>query len=86
METVRLDELIPDEQWDEEASIDVEFEKQWDRISKDARKRCKENPDKEPHTMSHPDIGLSVPRTVASLTLKLAEMKPKPKSKNLRKA
>ena len=75
MEPVRCDILKPDEQWDEKTRIDVEFEKQRDTISKDARKRCNEDPDKEPH----PDIGLPVQRTEASLTLKLAKKKHKSK-------
>ena len=73
METVRWDELIPDDQREEENRSDVEFERQWDRISKDARKRCNEDPNEELRTMPHQDIGLRVPKTEASLTLKLAK-------------
>ena len=39
METVRWDELITDEQWDNEARSAIEFEKSRDQLSKDARKR-----------------------------------------------
>ena len=78
IETVRWDELISDEQWDETRS-DVEFKKQRDKISQDARKRCNEDPDKESITISHPDVGPTVPRTEASLTLTLAIKKPKSK-------
>ena len=47
MRTVRLDELISDEQWNNEAWSDIDIKKQKDQISKDARKRCNEDPDKE---------------------------------------
>ena len=77
LETVRWDDLISEEQWDVENGSDVEFEKQRDNISKDARKRCNEDPHKEPRTILHPGIGLPVPRPEASLTLKLAKKKPK---------
>ena len=45
METVHWDELISDEQWDKEPRGDIEFEKQRDQLSKDARKCCNEDPD-----------------------------------------
>ena len=76
LETVRWAKLIPDEKLDEEARRDDEFEKQHHRISKDARKQCNGDPDKEPCTMPYPDIGLTVPQTEASLTPKMAK-KPK---------
>ena len=83
LETVRWDELISDEQGDDQTRSDVGFEKQRDHISKDARKRCNKDPDKEPRIMPHSGIGLPVPRTEASLTLKLAKKEPKLKtSKN----
>ena len=69
MERVRRDKLISDDQWNDDTRSDVEFEKQRDKISQDARKRCYEDPDKESLTISHPDVGLPVPRTEASLTL-----------------
>ena len=79
METVRLDELIPDEYWDNAARSDIEFKKSRDRLLKDARKHCNEHPDKNSCMISHPDVGLPVPRKKASLTLKLAKKKPKSK-------
>ena len=75
MERVRLDELILDDRWEDENRGDLEFEKQRDTISKDARKRCKENPNKEPCTMPQPEIGLPVPTTEDYPTLKLAKKK-----------
>ena len=83
METLRWDELILDEKWDDETRSYVEIKKQRHKISKDAKKCYNEDPDKESRTISHPDAGLPVPRTEASLTLKLA--KKKPKSKRFRK-
>ena len=38
LETVRWDELITDEHWDEETRSDIEFEKQRNKISKEAPK------------------------------------------------
>ena len=83
MERVRRDKLISDEQWDDDTRSDVDFEKQRDKISKDARKRCNEDPDKESRTISHPDVGLLLPSTEESLTLKLAK---KTKSKRSKKS
>ena len=79
METVRCDELISDEQWDNEARSDIEFENQREQLSKDARIRCKEDPDKEYCMIPHPVVGLPVPSTEVSLTLKLAKKNPKSK-------
>ena len=73
METVRWDEFISDEEWDNEAWSDIEFEKRRDQLSKDATKRCKEGPDKESRIVPYPDVELTVPRTEGSLTLKLAK-------------
>ena len=66
-------------QRDDETRSDVEFGKQQDKISRDVRKRFNKDPDKEPRTMSNPIVGLPLPRTEASLTLKLAKKKPKSK-------
>ena len=44
-----------------------------DRLSKDADRRCKEDPNKESRLIPHPDVGQAVPRTEVSLTLKLAK-------------
>ena len=79
MERVSGDELITDEQLDNKARSDIEFKKSRDQLSKDVRKRCNEDPDKEPRIIPHPDFGLLVTRTEASLTLKLAKKKPKSK-------
>ena len=79
METVRWDELLTDEQWDSEARIDIEFKKCRDQLSKDARKCCNKDPDKEFRMIPHPDVGLPVTRTESSLTIKLAKKKPKSK-------
>ena len=79
METVSGDELKTDEQLDNKARSDLEFKKSRDQLSKDARKRCNEDPDKEPRIIPHPDFGVPVTRTEASLTLKLAKKKSKSK-------
>ena len=83
METVLWDELFSDEQWDIEAKSDIELEISRDQLSKDAVRRCNADPDKGSRVVPHPDVGQAVPRTEASLTLKLA--KKNPKVKDLRK-
>ena len=77
METVRWDELISDEQWDNEPRIDIDLEKRRDQLSRDSVRRCKEDPNKESRVIPHPDVGRPGPRTEASLTLKLAKKKRK---------
>ena len=42
-------------------------------------KRKKEDPNKESRLISHPDVGQSIPRTEASLEVKLAEKRPRTK-------
>ena len=85
METVRWDDLISDEQWDNDARSGIDSEKSRDRLRKDAVRRCNEDPNKESRVITHPDVGQAVPMTEASLTLKLAKKKPKNKrfKKNL---
>ena len=84
METVRWDELISEEQWDIEARV-IEIEISRIRLSNDAVRRCNADPDKELRVIPYPDVGQAVPRTEASLSLKLAKNKPKSKTskKNL---
>ena len=77
MKTVRWDELISDEQWDNDARSDIDLEMSIDRLSKDAVKQCNADPNKESGVIPHPDIGQAVPRTEASLILKLAKKRPK---------
>ena len=79
MAAVRWDELIPDEQWDNDARSDIDLEMSRDRLSRDALQRCNEDPNKESRVIRHTDVGQAVPRTEASLTLKLAKKKPKSK-------
>ena len=45
----------------------------------DALWRCNEDPNKESRVIPHPDVGRAVPRTEASLTLKMAKKNPKDK-------
>ena len=54
-------------------------------FDKDAARRCNADPDKDSRVIPHPDVGQAVPRTEASLALKLAKSKPKRKrsKKNL---
>ena len=49
------------------------------RLSKDATKRKNEDPNKESRVNTHPDVGQSVPRTEASLEVKLAKKRPRTK-------
>ena len=57
METVHWDELISDEQWDNDARSDIDLEKSTDQRSKDAVRRCNEDPNKESKVIAHPDVG-----------------------------
>ena len=69
METVRWEELISE----------TELELNRDRLSKDAGKRKIEDPNKESREIPHPEVGLSVQRTEASLEFKLAKKRPRTK-------
>ena len=80
LETVRWDELISEENWDVEARSDTELELNRDKLSKDAARRRNADPEKESRMISHPEVGLPVPRTETSLAVKLAKKKPKKKS------
>ena len=77
LETVRWEELISEKNWDNEERSDTELELNRDRLSKDAAKRKKEDPNKESRVIPHPEVGLSVPRTEASLEIKLAKKRPR---------
>ena len=79
METVRWEELISDENWDNEERSDTELELNRDRLSKYAAKRKNEDPNKESRVIPHPEVGLSVSRTEASLEIKLAKKRPRTK-------
>ena len=79
LETVRWEELISEETWDNEEKSDTELELNRDRLNKDAAKRKNEDPNKESRVIPHPEVGLSVPRTEASLEIKLAEKRPRTK-------
>ena len=61
------------------ARSDIELEHNRDSLSKDATRRSNADPDKESRVILHPDVGLAVARTEASLTVKLAKQKPKNK-------
>ena len=82
LETVRWDELIADENWNNDGRSDTEIETNKDRLSKDAIKRKNEDPNKESRIIPHPDVGQSVPRTEASLEVKLAKKRPRTKRSN----
>ena len=79
LETVRWEELISEENWDNEGRSDTEVELNRDRLSKDATKRKNEDPNNESRVISHPDVGQTVPRTEASLEVKLAKKRPRTK-------
>ena len=67
LETVKWEELISRENWDNGERSDTEHELNRDRLSKDAGKRKNEDANKESRVIPHPEAGLSVPRTEASL-------------------
>ena len=77
METVRWEELISEENWDLEDRSDTELEENKDKLSKDAARRKNAEPEKESRVIPHPDVGLAVPRTETSLSVKLAKKKTK---------
>ena len=79
METVRIDELISDEQCKNDARSDIDLEKSREQLSKDTVRRCNVDPNKESRVITHPDVGQALPKTEASLTLKLAKKKPENK-------
>ena len=85
LETVRWEELFSDEIWNVDARSDTELEHNRDKLSKDAAQRKKADPEKESRLITHPDVGLPVPRTETSLSVKLAKKKPRTKrsKKNL---
>ena len=83
-ETVRWDELITDDNWNNEERSDIEIEVNKNKLCKDATKRQKEDLNKESRLISHPDVGQPVPRTEASLEVKLA--KKRPRTKRLKKS
>ena len=76
METVRWEELIS-ENLDLEARSDTQLEQNKNRLSKDASRRKKADPDKESRVIPHLDVGLAVQRTETSLSVKLAKKKTK---------
>ena len=78
LETVRWEELISEENWDVEAS-DRELEHNRDKLTEDAARRKSADPEKESRLIAHPDVGLPVPRTETSLSVKLTKKKPKTK-------
>ena len=84
LETVRWEELISEENWDVDAGSDTELEHNRDKPSKDATRRKNADPEKESSLITHPDVGLPVPRTETSLSVKLA--KKKPRTKNSKKS
>ena len=79
LETVRWDELITDENWNNEERSDIELEVNKNKLGKDAVKRQKEDPNKESRLITHPNVGQPVLRTEASLEVKLAKKRPRTK-------
>ena len=79
METVRWEEPISEENWDLETRSDTKLEQNKDKLSKDAARRKNADPEKESKVIPHPDVGLAVPRTETSHSVKLAKKKPKTK-------
>ena len=79
LENIRWDELITDDNWNNDERSDIEIEVNKNKLGKDAMKRQKEDPNKESRLISHPDVGQSIPRTEASLEVKLAKKRPRTK-------
>ena len=79
METVRWEELISEKNWDVDARSDTELEHSRDKLCKDAARRKNADPEKESRLITHPDVGLPVPRTETSFSFKLAKKKPRTK-------
>ena len=79
LETVRWDEPITDDNWNNDERSDIEIEVNKNKLGKEAMKRQKEDPNKESRLISHPDVGQSIPRTEASLEVKLAKKRPRTK-------
>ena len=77
METVRWDELITDDNWNNDERSDIEIEVNKNKLGKEAMKRQQEDPNKESRLISHSDVGQSKPRTEASLEVKLAKKRPR---------
>ena len=77
MEAVLWEELISEENWDVDSRSDTELENNRDKLSKDATRRKKADPENESTLITHPDVGLPVPRTETSLSVKLAKIKTK---------
>ena len=80
LKIVRWDELIADDNWNNEERSDIEIEVNRNKLGKDAMKRQKEDPNKESRLISHPDVRQTVPRTEASLEVKLAKKRFRTKS------
>ena len=83
METVKWDQLITDDKWDNDEQSDIEMEINKDKLGKEAMKRQRDDPNKESRLISHPDVGQPIPRTESSLELKLAK---KPQIKRSKKS
>ena len=81
MKRVRWDELISEENWDLEARSDTELDQNKDIQSKDAARSKNANPDKESRIIPQSDVGLAVPWTETSLSVKLAKKNQGPKVK-----
>ena len=79
LETVKWDELITDDNWNNDERSDIEVEVNKNKLGKEAMKRQKEDPNKKSRLISHPDVGQSIPRTEASLEVKLAKKRPRTK-------
>ena len=79
LETVRWEELISEEYWDNKERSDTELEFNRDRLSKDVAKRKNEDPNKECRVIPHPEVRLSVPRIEAALGIKLAKKRSRKK-------
>ena len=78
LETVRWDQLITDENWNNDERSDIEMEVNKDKLGKGDEK-TKGGPKQKLRLISHPDVGQSIPRTESSLEVKLAKNRPRTK-------
>ena len=79
LKTVRWDEVIPKDKWDDGSRSDVDFQKTIHSLNQDSNKRSNNDQNKERRVISHPQTGVPVPRTEAPLSFKLAKKIPKNK-------
>ena len=79
LETIRWDELITLDRWDDGSRQGIEFEQRRHSITHEANNRRKKHLAQASIVLQYPNLGLPIPRTEASLTLNLPRKIPKSK-------